>query len=207
MGSYWEHRFEMEGKIWGEDPSEMVFKAISLYKQFNVKKVLVLGAGYGRNSKELSKVFDVDGIEFSSTAIELAKEFDPKSNFIHSSIFDMELEKKYDAIFCYNLLHLFKRQERHLIINKCSELLNENGLGFFSVFSDEDSNNEKGNQIEPYTYEYKKGKFAHFFTEDDLKKHFEYFTILEIGHFKEKLFYTHQNSSWINLRHISVLKK
>lgn len=38
MGSYWEDRFEMEGRIWGELPSEMAFKAISLYKQFNIKK-------------------------------------------------------------------------------------------------------------------------------------------------------------------------
>lgn len=40
MGSYWEDRFEMGGRIWGELPSEMAFKAISLYKQFNIKKVL-----------------------------------------------------------------------------------------------------------------------------------------------------------------------
>jgi len=207
MESYWEDRFELEGQIWGEVPSEMVFKAIAIFKQFDIRKVIVLGAGYGRNSKELSKIFEVDGIEISSAALELAKEFDTKSNFIHSSIFDIDLEKKYDAIFCYNLLHLFKHQERQLLINKCIELLNKNGLGFFSVFSDDDSNNEKGNQIEPYTYEYKEGKYAHFFTENDLKKHFEYFTIMETGHFKEQLFYTHQNSSWINLRYISVLKK
>ncbi|WP_339167500.1 class I SAM-dependent methyltransferase [Paenibacillus sp. FSL R5-0341] len=207
MGSYWEDRFEMEGRIWGELPSEMAFKAISLYKQFNIKKVLVLGAGYGRNTKELSNFFDVDGIEISSTAIKLAREFDTKSNFIHASIFDIELEERYDAIFCYNLLHLFKQNERDLIINKCIELLNENGVSFFSVFSDEDSNNGKGNQIEPCTYEYKKGKYAHFFTEDDLMEHFKHFTILETGHLKEQLFYTHQSSTWISLRYISTLKK
>ncbi len=33
------------------------------------------------------QIFDVDGIEISSTAIKLAKEFNTKSNFIHSSIF------------------------------------------------------------------------------------------------------------------------
>lgn len=155
--------------------------------------------------KNLSKSFDVDGIEISSTAVKQAKEFDTKTNFIHSSIFDLELIKRYDAIFCYNLLHLFKQQERLLIIEKCKKLLKNNGVGFFTVFSDKDSN-KKGTEIEPFTYEYKKGKIAHFFTEDDLKEHFKDFTILETDHFKEQLSYTHQDSTWIHLRYIIVLK-
>ncbi|MEN1989647.1 class I SAM-dependent methyltransferase [Paenibacillus hubeiensis] len=206
MESYWEHRFETEGKIWGEDPSQSVYKAISLFRQYNFKNILVLGAGYGRNTKELSNFFDVDGIEISSTAIKHAKEFDTRTNFIHSSIFDIELEKKYDAIFCYNLLHLFKQQERLLIIDKCKKLLKKNGLGFFTVFSDKDSN-KKGTEIEPFTYEYKQGKIAHFFTDDDLREHFKDFTILETSHFKEQLAYTHQSNAWIQLRSIIITKK
>ncbi|WP_427052144.1 class I SAM-dependent methyltransferase [Paenibacillus sp. TC-CSREp1] len=172
-----------------------------------MKQVLVLGAGYGRNTKELAKYFKVDGIEVSASAVKLAREWDTRSNMIQASVLDVELPKKYDAVFCYNLLHLFKQEERNVIINKCSMLLQERGVGFFTVFSDEDSSCGKGALLEPNTYEYKTGKFAHFFSEMDLKDHFRNFTILETGSFREQLHYAHQQRSWIHLRYVSFLKK
>ncbi|WP_342553133.1 class I SAM-dependent methyltransferase [Paenibacillus sp. FSL R7-0652] len=206
MGSYWEDRFQTEGKVWGETPSVITTKAISSFRQRGVKQVLVLGAGYGRNTKELAKYFKVDGIEVSGAAVKLAREWDTHSNVIHASVLDVKLPQKYDAVFCYNLLHLFKRQERNVIIGKCSEFLRKGGSGFFTLFSDEDSNCGKGSLLEPNTYEYKQGKFAHFFNELDLSHHFANYTILDTGSFREQLHYAHEQSTWIDLRYVSFLK-
>ena len=78
MKEYWNNRFTDEGKIWGESPSRTAGYALKLFRKNNVKKILVPGSGYGRNSKLFSSSgFDVTGIEISEVAYNLAKEFDP----------------------------------------------------------------------------------------------------------------------------------
>ncbi len=137
---YWNKRYFNEGKIWGELPSKSANLALNLFKKYNVKSILVPGAGYGRNSKLFSENnLKVVGIEISNIAYEIARKFDPKTHFIHGSVLDMPFdEEKYDAIYSFNILHLFMRKERFLFLNKCHAQLNDNGIVFFVVFSEEE---------------------------------------------------------------------
>ncbi|MFF2017690.1 class I SAM-dependent methyltransferase [Paenibacillus sp. NPDC058177] len=204
MQAYWEKRFESEENIWGDKPSNSVYKAISLFNQNHLNRILVSGAGYGRNTKELSKHFHVDGIEISSHAIRLAQEFDSTTTFIHDSVLDLKLDEQYEGIYCYNLLHLFMQEERHLIVDNCKKALKDNGIAFFTVFSDKDHSNKQGLEVEPGTYEYKQDKIAHFFTEQDLREHFVHFQIIDCGEVKEQLSYHNQSHAFIDLRYIVV---
>ena len=43
-------------------------------------------------------------------------------------------DELYDAIYCYNTLHLFLREERIKILKKCYNQLKANGFLFFVVF-------------------------------------------------------------------------
>ena len=100
MSSYWENRFTNEGMIWGENPSNTVYHAIGILKKYNVKHVLVLGSGYGRNTKALSSLLSVEGIEISQSAIDLAAQWDSKSTFIQGSVLDdAPLQNKICAFF------------------------------------------------------------------------------------------------------------
>ena len=54
MKEYWQERYLKDGKIWGNAPSKTAEYALKLFREKNVKKILVPGAGYGRNSRLFS---------------------------------------------------------------------------------------------------------------------------------------------------------
>ena len=180
---YWESRFKAEGKIWGESPSRSAHLALQLFLANNVKTILVPGSGYGRNTKLFSASgLDVTGIEISETAYKIANQFDPRSKFYKGSVLDMSFDKhRYDAIYCFNVLHLFRQPEREMLLNQCIAKLKERGLVYFTVFSNEESTFGQGQQTEPNTFESKPGRPVHYFMEVDLKQHFYNFKIIDIG--------------------------
>jgi len=182
MQDYWDSRFLREGYIWSEKPSESAKYANRLFNKYDIIDLLILGIGYGRNSLPfLESGYNVSGIEISEAAIELLKKTDlsNKIKIFNGSILDMPFEDiKYDAIFSFNVFHLFNRKDRQTVIDKCKSQLKPNGLIFFTVISELESGYGDGIKIEENTFE-KKGKPVHFFTDEDLKQHFSKFEIIE----------------------------
>ncbi|WP_306308630.1 class I SAM-dependent methyltransferase [Paenibacillus macerans] len=202
---YWEKRYRDEGMIWGSEPSPTAYHALYIFRKQNVKTLLVPGSGYGRNTKAFSSIFQVDGIELSNDAIQIASNWDQNTNFIQGSILsDLEVSKKYDAIYCFDLLHLFLQQDRNKLVQNCLKQLNHPGLMYFTCFSDEDRNNRRGRQLEEGTYEYKANKYAHFFSDEDLRRHFVEFDIIETGSTIETLYYKDNQIKEYALRYIIV---
>ncbi|MEI5909533.1 class I SAM-dependent methyltransferase [Bacillus spongiae] len=207
MHSYWNNRFS-NGMVWGEKPSCTVNMAKEVFLNNQAKTILVPGAGYGRNTKVLSPTFEVDAIEISKNAIAIALEEDKLTKFTEGSIFDMPFSnKKYDGIYCYNLLQLFRLKERRLLIGKCIDQLTENGILFFTCFSNEDKSFGDGLEVEKNTFEYKPGKVAHFFSEEDLIHHFDTTEILETGSIDETLDYLDNTVRTYKLRYIICKKR
>lgn len=153
------------------------------FREHDVKSVLIPGSGYGRNSKLFSDAgFEVTGIEISEEAVRLAKEHDPKTIFYNASVIDMSyLDVIYDSVYCFNVLHLFRADDRVLFLNQCSDRLKPGGLMFFTVFSEDEPTFGKGPVMEPNTFESKPGRPVHYFTEADLLAHFQGFEPLETG--------------------------
>jgi SAM-dependent methyltransferase len=180
---YWDKRFEDEGKIWGELPSRTTQYALELFRSANVRSVLIPGSGYGRHTKFFSTCgFDVTGIEISSVACNLAREFDPLARFYNASVLDMSFDtNRYDAIYCFNVLHLFRENDRYVFIQQCDYKLNKGGLMFFTVFSEKESSFGEGREVERNTFESRPGRPAHYFTEADLKAHFVKYDLVEMG--------------------------
>jgi SAM-dependent methyltransferase len=146
MRDYWNNRFSEGGKIWGVEPSKTAFYARDLFRNLDIKSVIVPGSGYGRNTKLFSKSgFKVSGIEISDDAVKEALKFDPKTKFYRKTALEIDsINGKFDAVYCFNLLHLFKEKERLLFIEKCNNILNNDGFAFFVVFSDKEESFGKG---------------------------------------------------------------
>ncbi len=174
MNEYWEERFRTEGKIWGEAPSRTAEYALQLFKQNEVKKLVVPGSGYGRNTRLFSASgIKVAGVEISARACKLAREFDPAARVYNDTVLDMSfLAGNYDAIYCFNVLHLFRQYDRQLFINQCARRIKRQGVMFFTVFSEKEKSYGEGKLIEKNTFESKPGRPVHYFDEDDLKAHF-----------------------------------
>jgi SAM-dependent methyltransferase len=187
MPEYWSKRFAQEGMIWGSEPSLTALHARDLFRKHNVKSVLVPGAGYGRNTKVFSGEFETVGIELSGTALNIAGEWDSATRFIAGSALDPREDIQVDAVYCYDVLHLFLEMDRRRLVTNCLEQVRPGGLLYFTCFSDEDPNNGCGELLEPGTYEYKKGKFAYFFSEEELRRYFLGCTVVETGTFLENL--------------------
>jgi SAM-dependent methyltransferase len=183
MSEYWDGRFRAEGEIWGESPSLTAIHSLELFRRNNVKRILIPGSGYGRNSRFFSiSGFDTTGVEISKLACKMAQKFDPLSRFYNASVLDMSFDNdKYDAVYCFNPLHLFLEKDRNMLVQQCVDRLKDNGLMYFTVFSEEDAAFGKGKEVEKNTFESKPGRPAHYFTKDDLREHFKHLEIIETG--------------------------
>jgi SAM-dependent methyltransferase len=183
MNQYWDKRFEAEGRIWGDSPSLTAEHALEIFRNAGVQKILVPGSGYGRNTRLFSASgFDVTGVEISAAAYAMSLAFDKLSRFYKMSALNMVLiEGSYDAVYCFNVLHLFREKERQLFIQQCAGKIQGGGMMYFTVFSEEESSFGKGQETETNTFESKPGRPVHYFTESDLAAHFENMKILETG--------------------------
>jgi cyclopropane fatty-acyl-phospholipid synthase-like methyltransferase len=114
---------------------------------------------------------------------------------------------KFDAIYCFNLLHLFKEKERLLFIEKCNNILNGDGFAFFVVFSDKEERYGKGREVEKNTFESKPGRIAHYFTRRDLLKHFNNFDVIEIGEMTDEENHGEAGKHVHSLRYIFCSKR
>lgn len=184
---YWDNRFEIEKLIWGEKTSECAKDAVKKFQNFPyADKILILGSAYGRNTEIFNEHgYDVDCLDISQKAIDLAKKKNVKSNFYKISVLKMDsINIQYDGIFGFNILHLFLAKERAKIINLCYDKLKPKGLIYQAVFS-EIEEHFGNSEIEPNTYESKAGHLIHYFTEKELLDSFKNFEILDTGIIEE----------------------
>jgi predicted SAM-dependent methyltransferase len=120
-------------------------------------------------------------------AFELAKVYDPDTKFFFGSILDMPFNNDvYDAVYCFNTLHLFLKENRFKFLRNCFTQLKDHGFIFFTVFSEKENSYGKGKRLEYNTFESKPGRPTHYFTEADLIEHFENFRVIETGLMKDK---------------------
>lgn len=94
-----------------ENPDENLIELVENSEITLPSKVLELGCGNGRNSNYLSGLgFDVDGVDFSETAIATARENSLKANnsarYYCQSIFDFDYSgESYDAVYDSGCFH------------------------------------------------------------------------------------------------------
>jgi SAM-dependent methyltransferase len=180
---YWDKRFQDEGYVWGTSPSRSAAVALDLFRRHNVKTILVPGSGYGRNTRLFTEAgFIVTGMELSAVACRLAEDFDPHTRLFHGSVLDMSsIPERYDAIYCFNVLHLLPEGDRETFIRECGEKLRDGGLAYFTAFSDHDPGKGRGKQLGKNTFESRPGRPAHYFSEEALRSYFHNCEVLETG--------------------------
>ena len=182
LGQHWSKKYTEKKYIWGSKPSGMARDALGIFKKHGLKTLLLAACGYGRNSKLFAENgMDVTGVDASAVGIEMAREFDPKSKYICASVLDMPFDGPFDATFSLNALHLFPKNERARFIVECMKPLREDGLGYFAVFSEQESSYGRGPKLEENTFESLPGRPAHYYTEEDLRGEFGAYEIVDIG--------------------------
>ena len=189
MTNFWENLFAEKGTLWDFYPSDSAIIATKLFQENNLNKILILGVGYGRNAKLfIDRGFNVTGIEISETAIELARKNNLNFKIYHGSLINIPFDSEtYNSIFCYATLHLFTKQERLRILNNCYNLLEHNGIMFFTVVSIDSIEDFTGTLICENTKKLENGIEVHFYNSESILNDFGNYNIINISKIEEPI--------------------
>ncbi|GEK33369.1 class I SAM-dependent methyltransferase [Kurthia sibirica] len=174
MSEFWEESFKENREMWGFKAADSTVKTKERFLENKVKTVLIPGFGYGRNAKVfMENGMEVEGIEISDTAIQLARTHQITVPIYHGGITSMPFnDKKYDGIYSYALLHLLPTGERQQFIKDCYEQLEDGGLMVFVTISQESPMYAKGKKIAENYFEIMPNLTMYFYNEQAIQKDF-----------------------------------
>jgi len=188
----WNKVYKSDNTFFGEDPSSFALFCFNYIKSNdNVKKILDLGSGHGRDSIffVLKGFVEVEAIDYSVVAVEiLSKIAKEKRLSIKSQVFDIKKKPLpypdgyFDVVYSHMLLNMrFSEDELHFILSEIKRVLKPKGWNFFSVRNHNDKFYGKGYKIENSIYDINRFQIR-FFTETDIQSFAksEGFDILEI---------------------------
>src|SRR6266550_4124368 len=92
MSEVWNKVYKSDNTFFGEEPSNFALLCFNHMKTNNVKKVLELGSGHGRDTMLFaSKGIEVEALDYSVTAIEILDKIAKEKRLpIKSRIFDVK---------------------------------------------------------------------------------------------------------------------
>jgi SAM-dependent methyltransferase len=193
MSKVWNTAYNDNTSFFGETPSQF---ALSCYDKIkNVKKILELGCGQGRDTLFFaSKGIEVVALDYSPIGIERLQKLASERNLsnIHASVFDARnalpfKDNEFDAVYSHMFFTMrFTWDELNAIVHKVNRVLKNNGFHFFSVRNRNDRVYGKGIKIDENIYDYKTFQ-VRFFSKEDVEKLAEGFKILEVREIVEGL--------------------
>src|SRR5215470_9571445 len=125
--------------FFGEEPSNFALLCFNHMKVNSIKKVLELGAGYGRDSIFFaSNGLEVEALDYSAFAVELMnKTIKEKRLPLNPHLFDVKHQLTYpdgyfDAAYSHMLFNMhFSLEELHFIFSEIKRIVKPRGFNFF----------------------------------------------------------------------------
>ncbi len=180
--------------MFGLEPSFPAKKAIELFKEHKIKKIIELGAGLGRDTIFFAKnSIHVEALDYSSSAIKIINEKTEKqnlSNYISTKVFDIRKKLPFkdnsvDACFSHMLYCMaLTNIELESLNNEICRVLKPNGINIYTVRHTNDGDYRKGIHRGEDLYE-NDGFIIHFFSKDKVNSLLKGFQNLEIENFEE----------------------
>ena len=184
MSKIWDKVYSNDSAFFGEEPSDFAQKCYSDFKRYDVKRLLELGCGQGRDSVFFaSNGLDVYAVDSSKVAIEnINQKIRGKNISLHLSYFEVRQtlpfdSSHFDAVYSHMFYNMrFTDVELSFLFKESSRVLKNNGLLYFSVRSNKDVLYNKGKKIGNNIYEIN-GFQIRFFTKEQIESflvnHFE----------------------------------
>ena len=183
--------------MFGLEPSIVAIKSIKLFKEKNIKNILELGAGLGRDTIFFAQnSIKVKALDYSPSAIKIINEKASKKgllNYVSTKVFDIRKrlplkDNSVEACFSHMLYCMaLSTEEIKNLNNEICRVLKPNGINIYTVRHIEDGDYKNGIHIGENLYE-NDGFIVHFFSEKKIKDLSEGFNIIEIEKFEEGSF-------------------
>jgi SAM-dependent methyltransferase len=179
MSEVWNKVYKADSTFFGEEPSNFALLCFNHMKTNNVKKVLELGAGHGRDTIFFASngIEVVEALDYSIIAVEILDKIAKEKRLpIKSQIFDVKKNNPlpfqdgyFDAVYSHMFLNMhFSLEELHFIFSEIRRVLKSKGLNFFSVRNHNDKSYGKGVKVDKGIYDIN-GFQIRFFTEKEIQ--------------------------------------
>ena len=183
--------------MFGLEPSEAAINTLKILKERNIKKIIELGAGLGRDTIFFAKnsIF-TQAFDYSPTAIKIIKKKkleNKLSNFISTNLFDVRKRLPFEdntieACFSHMLYCMaLSNTDLNNLNNEILRILKPGGINIYTVRHTEDGDYKNGNHIGEDLYE-NDGFIVHFFTYEKIERFSLGYDLLSIDKFEEGSF-------------------
>ncbi len=189
MSEVWDRVYNSDRTFFGDQPSNFALLCFNHMKIHNVRRILELGAGHGRDSVFFaSNGIEVDALDYSTVAIELLEKIAKERRLpMRPHLFDVKdplpfQDSYFDGVYSHMLLNMrFSFEQLHFILSQIRRVLKSRGLNFFSVRNKNDDSYGKGIEVDKGVYEINCFQIR-FFTQNEIRDLIEpeYFEILWI---------------------------
>ncbi|PWU81871.1 MAG: SAM-dependent methyltransferase [Candidatus Nitrosopolaris wilkensis] len=188
MSEVWNKVYKSDNAFFGQEASNFALLCFNHMKMNNVRRLLEIGAGHGRDTIFFaSNGIEVDAVDYSVIAVEildrLAKE---KRQPIKPRVFDVKSALPFpngyfDAVYSHMLLNMrFSLEDLHFIFSEIRRVLKPKGFNFFSVRNHNDKSYGEGIEVDKGIYDIN-GYQVRFFTEKEIQDLMEGFEMLWMG--------------------------
>ena len=180
--------------MFGLEPSYSAKKSLEIFKKYNIKNILELGSGLGRDTIYFAKNnIKVHALDFSPCAINIINKKSKKlglDKFITTEIFDIRknfsfIEKNFDGCYSHMLYCMaLTESDLELLNRKISLKIKEGGINIYTVRNTLDGDFQKGLHVGEDLYEMN-GFIVHFFSDEKIKKLLNGYKNIDIIRFEE----------------------
>lgn len=180
--------------MFGLDPSLSAEKALKLFKEKNIHKIVEIGAGLGRDTLFFAKnLIHTTALDYSPSGIDVINQKTKKnnlSNYISSKLFDVRQRLPFEdnsIEACYShMLYCMALTTSDLkkLNNEILRILKPGGINIYTVRHTNDGDFQNGVHIGEDLYE-NDGFIVHYFSEDKVNSLLNGFKNISLEKFEE----------------------
>ncbi len=197
QSQHWEMSFLNKPEMFGLEPSIAAVKALKSFKEKNIKNIVELGSGLGRDTVFFAKnsIF-VQALDYSNTSIKIIKIKSKKMNissFVDAKVFDVRKKLPFEdnsiegcfshMLYCMALSNF----DLENLNKEICRILKPGGINIYTVRHTGDGDYKNGIHRGQDLYE-NDGFIVHFFSKEKVNQLSKGFKVLDIEKFEEGKF-------------------
>jgi SAM-dependent methyltransferase len=197
QSQYWEKNFLSKPEMFGLEPSKVAVNTLKIFKENNIKKIVELGAGLGRDAIFFAKnSIQVVALDYSPTAIKIINKKalnDKLSSSISAKVFDIRKKLPFqdnsvEACFSHMLYCMaLSTFDLKNLNREIWRIIKPGGINIYTVRHIGDGDYKNGIHRGENLYE-NDGFIVHFFSKEKIKQNVAGFEIISIDSFEEGAF-------------------
>ena len=197
QSQHWEKNFSNKPEMFGLEPSLSAKKALKLFQEKKIDKIIEIGAGLGRDTIFFAKnSIHTTALDYSSSGIKAINQKTNKenlSNYVSTKLFDVREKLPFEdnsIEACYsNMLYCMALTTNDLekLNNEIQRILKPSGINVYTARHTNDGDFQRGIHLGEDLYE-NDGFIVHYFSEEKINSLLKGFKNISIDKFEEGTF-------------------